>query len=136
MSEAAEVFDSFEFDDEPTQVRTVGRYAIIPPPDSSQERPTLPSPPDDVSLDAWCNAWNDRARHLRESLLRRAQEASASRQGMLGLTADANERTPAQAVAYLTLQLAQHLTELGRLQQQLAETFRTQQRKETLEGVT
>lgn len=117
-------FDDYvDFDDETPTLRGISSTV--------ETRPTTPIPPDDVTLDAWIRCWNDQHVQHMERLCDKAKEVTDSRQGQLGLTADATERTPAQAMSFMALQLLRRRDEMNRQLQHMARVIADLRRQES-----
>lgn len=117
----------------------VGRYAEVPnprqkPPQRDTEATQIVQP-DDLSLDEWAKEWSEEFRVLQARMIDKVRSVMATgRQGTLGLTREADERTPAQAVAYLAREVVRQRGELEAMGAPLASIIGALQARENLGG--
>lgn len=105
---------------------TAGRYAIVEPHEADEDGVTAIIPPDDRSFDLWMLEWNEEFRKLRAKFIEKVREvAETGVQGKLGLTGEANERTPSQAVSLLALNMIKQKRELSEITNETARTINT-----------
>ena len=117
-----------------------GRYVEIPQapaiPVEFDSTPTDIMPPDDRTIEEWVMQWASDADRARTLLQERVQGIyEHGRQGTLGLTANADERTRSQALAFLAQRVVAQKCALERLLSSLATLISETSNQERLQEV-